>query len=402
MALAQGIKKVVAYKKEAAWGVAPGATGGKELSRITGVGQLAKATFQSQEIAKHQQISGFRHGLRTGSYSLNGELSAGKYLDFWEAVTRAAYSAAPTSGALITVTASATAPHFTRSSGSWITSGFRVGDVVRWAGWLSPATANNNKNFLITALTATDMTVAALDGSPVVARAAGDSVTATMQGKRTSVPASGHTDDSFYFEDWYSDIAQSEQFSGCKFQDLSVQLSPGGNATITLNFMGKDMVPGTSQYFTTPAEPTQSDKLAGVSGVVILDGAPTAIATGMNFTVNAGLTQAEVIGSTVSPAIFQGLVTASGQITTYFEDSAMRDAFLEEQLVSLIGAFTASDAPDAEFVVFNFSNVKLGGANKDDGATGIVQTLPFTPYKANQGVASLLDATISIQDSLAT
>ena len=401
MAIAQGINKVLAYKKESSWGVAPGATSGKELSRVTGMGNLTKTTYQSAEIDKSQQVRGFRHGSRTSAVAFNGELAAGKYVDFWAAAARAGFSTAPTTGALTNITASATAPHFVRAAGSFITDGFRVGDVMRWSGWASTATANNAKNFLITALTATNMTVVALDGSAVVAKASGDSVTGTLQGKRTSVPATGHTDDSFYFEDWYADITQSEQFSGCKLQNLAVNLAPNAIATMNMNFLGKDIVTDTSQYYTSPTAPTQSERLAGVNGVVLLAGAQSLVVTGMNFTIDEQLTAPPVVGSNVVPAVFRGRATASGQATVYFEDAAVRDAFVNEDVVSVVGAFTASNAADADFVCFNFPNVKFGGASKDDGEVGIIQTLPFTAFRPSTVGTGVLDSTFAIQDSLA-
>lgn len=403
MAIAQGINKVIAYKKESSWGVAPGAASGKTLGRVSSVGNLNKATYESAEIETHQQVSDFRHGTRSAAYQFQGELAAGKYLDFWAAGLRQAFQSAPTTGALTNVTASASGPHFTRAAGSYLTDGYKVGDVVRWTGWTSPATANNAKNFMITALTATQMTVIALNGSAVVAKASGDSVTCTLVGKRTWVPSSGHTDDSFYFEDWYSDIAQSEQFAGCKLQNLNIQLPSTGIATCALNFLGKDMAAGTSQYYTSPAAPVQSGKLAAVNGVVLLGNGQSLLVTGMSFTADFGLTSDTVVGSNVAPAIYLGRVRASGQATVLFEDEAMRDVFANETVVKIIGVFTASNAADADFVSFVLPAVKVGGASKNDGERGIIQTLPFTATKSGAAANSdTLDTTMVIQDSLAS
>ncbi|HEY6038804.1 MAG TPA: hypothetical protein VIV58_31195 [Kofleriaceae bacterium] len=50
-----------------------------------------------------------------------------------------------------------TAGVYTRSSGSFLTDGFFVGQVVSWTGFVNGA--NNQSNVTITALTATVMTV---------------------------------------------------------------------------------------------------------------------------------------------------------------------------------------------------------------------------------------------------
>lgn len=400
MAIAQGVNKVIGYKKETAWAVAPGATGGKELIRQTGVGVLNKATYQSTDIARHRQVEDMRHGSRSAGYSFTSELAAGKFLDFWAAGMRQAFQAASTTGELVNVTAAVST--FTRAAGSFLTDGFKVGDVVRWTGWAAPATANNAKNFLITALTSTVMTVIALDGSAVVAKAAGDSVTATLLGKRTWVPVSGHTDDSFWFEDWYADVAQSEQFSGCKLQSIAVDLPSTGLATVTAQFLGKDIVTGTAQYFTNPAAPITSGRLAAVNGAVIFNGAKAATITGMSFTVDFGVSSDTVVGSDVAPAINTGIVGVSGQITVLFEDAAMRDTFISETVSTIVGAFTSGSAANADIVAFTFPAVKTGGASKNDGTSSIVQTIPFTALKSGAAAATnALDTTMVIQDSLA-
>lgn len=401
MAVAQGINKVIAYKKETQWAQPPGDTNGKTLARITGTGTLNKATYESAEIAQHRQVEDFRHGTRTANYAFNGELAAGKYADFFAAGLMQAWQTAPTTGALVNVTAAATAPHFVRATGSFLTDGFKVGDVFRWAGWVAPATANNAKNLLITALTATEMTVVALDGTAVVAKASGDSVTATLAGKRTWTPNSGHTDDSFWFEDWYSDVGQSEQFAGCKLQTMGIQLPSTGIATLDLAFLGRDIVTDTSQFFTNPAPVSQSGKLAAINGVVILDSGQSLVVTGMTFSTDFTLSSDTVVGSNVAPAINRGRLRATGEVTVLFEDAAMRDAFLNETIVKLVGVFTASNAASADFVAFSYPAVKLGGAAKSDGEQSVVQTLPFTAIKSG-ATGDTLDTTLAIQDSLAT
>jgi hypothetical protein len=181
MAIAQGVSKQLIYKKEASWGVAPGATGGQQLRRVTSNIDLAKETYSSEEIRTDAQDAEFRHGVRSVTGSINGELSVGTYNDFYAAILRQAFQTAATTGALIVVTAAAAGPQYVRSSGSFLTDGFKVGDVIRWTGWAT-ATENNARNFLITALTATDMTGINLDGTAVGAEAAGASVTGTVQG----------------------------------------------------------------------------------------------------------------------------------------------------------------------------------------------------------------------------
>ena len=402
MPIAQGVSKQLRYKKEVSWGVAPGVGSAQQLRRVTSSIDLQKQTYASEEIRTDQQDAEFRHGVRSVAGTLNGELSVGTYNDFYAAVLRQGWQTAATTGALTNVTAATASPQFVRAAGSFLTDGFKVGDVIRWTGW-TVATENNDRNFLITALTATDMTGAFLDGTAVGAKAAGDSVTATLVGKKTFVPTTGHTDDSFAFEHWYSDVAQSELFLGCKIQNMAFSLPPTGIATVSMEVMGKDIQTATAQYYTSPAAVTTGGTLAAVNGAMYIGGTKVALLTGLDFTINSNLTAEPVVGSNSYPSIFQGRVQVDGNATVFFEDATYRDVFINETETSIIGVFTENNTPTSGFTSFVFPRVKSGGSGKDDGEKGIIQTVPFKMLINVNGGAGTnsVQSTISIQDSAA-
>lgn len=401
MVIAVGIAKQLRYKKETTWGVAPGATGAQLLRRVTSDLDLKKETYQSNEIRSDYQVADFRHGVRMVDGGINGELSPGTYEDFLAAAVRQDWQTAATTGAIATV-ASNSAGTFTRSAGSFLTAGFKIGDVIRWTGWTAPATANNSRNFLITNLTATVMTGIFLDGTVVITKAEGDTVTGVVVGKKTWVPNSGHTDESFAIEHFYSDIAQSELFTGCKVNTCEIQLPATGLSTINMQFMGKDVTTGTSAYYTSPTAETSSGVFAAVNGYLYVGGVQVGLVTGLNFTLNGNMTAEAVVGSNVRPDIFEGRVTANGQFTAFFQDATFRDYFLNESEISLLAVLTTGNTAAADFMVFNFPRIKLGNAAKDDGEKGLVQTIPFQALKNVSGGALLanLDTTFSVQDSL--
>ena len=402
MPIAQGVSKQLRYKKEVSWGVAPGVGSAQQLRRVTSSIDLQKQTYASEEIRTDQQDAEFRHGVRSVAGTLNGELSVGTYNDFYAAVLRQGWQTAATTGALTNVTAATASPQFVRAAGSFLTDGFKVGDVIRWTGW-TVATENNDRNFLITALTATDMTGAFLDGTAVGAKAAGDSVTATLVGKKTFVPTTGHTDDSFAFEHWYSDVAQSELFLGCKIQNMAFSLPPTGIATVSMEVMGKDIQTATAQYYTSPTAVTTGGTLAAVNGAMYIGGTKVALLTGLDFTINSNLTAEPVVGSNSYPSIFQGRVQVDGNATVFFEDATYRDVFINETETSIIGVFTENNTPTSGFTSFVFPRVKSGGSGKDDGEKGIIQTVPFKMLiNVNGGSGTdSVQSTISIQDSAA-
>ena len=65
MPMAVGVAKQVAYKKETTWGTAAIGAGGQLLRRVTSTLDLAKQTYQSQELNTSYQIKDFRHGVRS-------------------------------------------------------------------------------------------------------------------------------------------------------------------------------------------------------------------------------------------------------------------------------------------------------------------------------------------------
>jgi hypothetical protein len=404
MTIATGIAKQLRYKLETTWGTLAGTSGGQLLRRVTSDLNLTKDTYESGEIRSDYQVQDFRHGVRKVEGNVNGELSPGTFKDFFAAALRQDFQTAATTGSIITVTAAASSPQFVRSSGSFLTDGFKVGDVVQWTGFASPATGNNVKNFLVTALTALNMTGIFVNGDAVVARAAGDSVTCTLKGKKTWVPTSGHTDPSFTFEHWHSDVTESERFAGCKLGQMTVQLPPTGIATLGMQFSGKNMTSDASTaYFTSPAAETTTGVIASVNGAVYVGGTKVALLTGLNLTINGNLTMEPVVGSNTYPDIFEGRVKVNGQMTVFFEDGTFRDYFDQETEVSVYGVFATGDGASADFVSFTLPRIKAGGANKDDGEKGLVQTIPFTALLNAAGGAAVdsLKTTISIQDSQA-
>lgn len=405
-ALASGSFKQLLYKKQSALGTKASVGSAQLLRRVTSTVDKKKATYTSKEIRPSMQRSDMRHGVVSVDGTITGELSVGTYGDFMSSTLRQAWQTAVVGSALTDVTAAVTsgaAGTFTTAGGNFLTQGFKVGRVIRWAGWTSPATANNAHNFLITALTATIMTVIALDGVAVVAKAAGDSVTATDAGKSTWIPTSGHTRDYYTIEHNFADITQSEQFKDCVMSQMDVKLPPTGMATVDFQVMGIDMDTSTSAYFTSPTAATSSGILAAVNGALFVQGIQVALITGLNFTTKGNFTTVGgVVGSNLEPDITPGSIDVSGQVTVVFTDATMRDYFLNETEVSIVTAFTTKNTATADFQAYTFPRCKMGGATKDDGEKSLIMTMPFVALENTAGGTGTnsVASTIAIQDSL--
>jgi hypothetical protein len=247
------------------------------------------------------------------------------------------------------------------------------------------------------------LTVVTLNGSELVAEGPVAAATLTVPGKKTYVPTTGHSDKSFSIEHWYQDLGQSELFTGCKFTEAAISLPPTGMATVQFTVMGQNVRTDDARYYTAPTPANTLPVQASVNGILMANGAPIAIATGMTINISGGYQSNAVIGSNQAPAIFPGRVTVSGQITAYFDGVELRDAFLSEAELSIAMALTCDNSAASEFVSFVMPRVKLGGAGKDDPDTGITQTIPFTALLNGAGGAGTdgEQTTIAIQDSQA-
>lgn len=394
---ASGINKVVAYKKETTFGELPLATGAQYIRRVTSNFNLTKETYQSEEIRQDYQIQDFRHGVRSVEGSISGELSAGAYSDFLaSAVARDWTAATPSTMDSVTIAAVGSTYTITRTTGSFLTDGIRVGSVIRLTGF---ATANNGTNLLVVALTATVATVVVLSGGTLTPETVASGGAYTATGKMTYAPSTGHTDDSYTIEEWYSDIAESEVTVGNKVNTVGIALPATGLTTIDFSFMGQDLKQtGTSQYFTTPTAQGTNGIFAAVNGALIVDGVAVALITSVNLNINRNMTSEAVVGSNIRPEIYEGRIVVDGDFSTLFQDRTFSDYFNNETEVSLVVALTESNLPDAGFMTFTLPRLKLSTDTKDDGEKGIVAQNSFQALKGS-GANGFEATTIMICDS---
>ncbi len=413
MPIAVGVSKRIVARRQSALGTVASAGDAlaQNLRRVRSTIDLQKASYTSQEILPSMQRRDFRHGVRSVSGQISGELSVGGYQAFMESVLRGASVAGSTitTTAIITVAATTgtigaiNTVTFTRSALSYFTNGFRVGDIVIWSGWATTGTANNAKHMMIISLTATVMVCIPLDGTAGGAKVAGDSVTCVQVGRKIAIPATGQTRDYYTIEHAFVDLDLSEVFTDCVIGGMKVELPGTGMATVEFDVMGLNMVPYSgagAPYFTSPLAASTGGILAAVNGVLIVAGQPVGIVTGVSININGNYSApGGVVGSNFDPDIFQGTVEVTGQATVFFADATMRDFFLNENEVSMAVAMTASGIAAAPFTSFVMPRVKFGGATKDDGEKGLILTMPFTALENLSSAGDSLATTISIQDS---
>jgi hypothetical protein len=401
MTIAQGIKKAIAVKKQTGLGVPATGSGGQVLRRETSQIMLGKDTYANNEIVQHQQDTGVTHGLRKPTAKLSGVLSPGTYSSQIASLVRAAF-ASISAATGVGVTIAGAGPYtVTRGTGSYLTDGFKIGDVIRLTvGTLNAA--NINKNLLIINLTATIATVVVLNGSAMVAEGPISGTTITVQGKKTKAPTTGHTNEYWTIEEWQSDIAKSEQVTDAQVSKIDIGLPGTGNSTIAIDWVALDRQLNGTQQLTTPTAETTTPVLTAVNGVIIFQGAAVGLVTGLSLSIDGTVAPlGAVVGSDYSPDTQRGRIKVSGSLTAYYQDANFSQLFDDGTVLSATIVLAADTTATSKFVGFTLPAFKFTGDSPDDGEKGIVRTFNFVAeFNGSGGAALANDQTIiSIQDS---
>ncbi|MCC7267881.1 MAG: hypothetical protein IT546_11145 [Caulobacteraceae bacterium] len=399
--MAQGIAKQLIYKKQSGLGTPATGSGGQLLRRRTANFTLARDTYQNDEIASHQQSTGATAGIRRVTGRLSGLLSGATYADFFAAALRKAWAATSNlTGLSVTIAASGSDYTVTRGSGDFLTGGIKVGDVVRLAAaGLDPA--NAGKNLLVLGVTATVLTVRPLNGSAMVAEGPISTTTLSVPGKKVWVPTSGHTDDWFTFEEFYSDLTKSELNTDVKTGQIQIGMPATGNVTVDIDFIGLNRTLNNSQQLTSPTAETSTDVATAVNGLVAVGGSVTRI-TGAQVTINGGVNAGEAeVGANTIADVQRGRIQVTGQVTAKVTSTTLQALYDDQTPTSLILAAAADGTADADFVTLVMSKLKLFGDAADDGEKELIRTFPFTAEINGDGGANLANhqTILSIQDS---
>jgi hypothetical protein len=402
---AQGINKITVLKQQTGLGVPATGTGGQVLRRKTSVAKKSRATYTNDEIVQHQQSTGVNLGTASTSWDFDGLLSPGTYAVPLQSLLRKVFTAgAATAAAAITIAGAGPTYTVTRGTGSYLTDGVKVGDVVTLGGGSFNA-ANAGNNLLVAALTPTAATVVTVNGSALVAEGPVAGGVMSVAGKKSLVPMTGHTDTLFTVEEWYGDLSKSELFPDLRIGQADIGLPASGNATIKLASQGLGVrTRGNAQVLTNPAAATTTPVLTAVRGVVLANGMPQQGITSISLTIKANLAEVgPVTGSNFNPDMSRGRVEVTGTFSALFDNTTLGTLYDNETVTSLVAVMAADTTNGADFVAINLSAIKLTDDAPDDGEKAIVRTYPFTAQlNAAGGVALASDMTIlSIQDSKA-
>ena len=404
MPVAQGLNKAIAYKKQSGLGVPASGASGQLIRRETATFNTTRETYSSAEIITHQQHTGDVHGVAKTAGTINGLLSPLSYQAFLESLLRklAATTATISLGATtLAIAASGANYTVTRSAGSYLTDGIKVGDVVRLTGMNA---TNNARNLLVTAVTATVMTVIVVDGSALVTESGIASATVAVPGRKVWVPTTAHTNDYYTIEEWFSDLSRSHLFPDMQIANCEVAMPSTGNATAKFSLVGLGVhTKAGARVLTSPTAETTTTVASGVAGFVLIGGVSYTSVTSASVTIDGSVTHGEsVVGSNFIPDVQRGRIKVSGSFTALYESDTLATPFDSAVTTSMVLVLATNETATADVVTLVLPEVKLFSADADDGEKQIVRSYSFVAQIPATGGASLANhqTIVSIQDSL--
>lgn len=390
----------VAFKEQSVIGVPESGSGATGFRINSGGLNLTKEPIVSNENRRDGQRSRGRHGSRSVAGSYQADLSVGSFDALIAAMLWGTWDSTltitqATSGGPTEITT--TTNTIVGNSGSWITAGLRVGDIIRLSGH---ATAGNNDRNLgpILGLTATTITLPAgqltANGTP------DDAFTIT----RPKKVICGSTRRAYTVEEREIDIDGSEVFEWCRVSNMEISLQPNSMATITVGFVGRDMdvkEGGDSPHFSSPTY-TTTQGLTAVEAAIYLGSTHITDLSGVTIRMDRRAAASPVVGSVRTPDVFDNDLEITGSITGLRQDFTRTAAFLNETDLSLHLTFAENEAEPADFIAVHIPFLTLSTSSKSEiGQDGPrTQTLELLIGKDERGGA--YDATmIAFQSSAA-
>jgi hypothetical protein len=391
--IAAGSLTELGYIAEVSFGSTPVSSAFQRIRDVSFSVNLQKEAYQSEERRSDRMRQDVRHGYRSVTGDIVGELSQQSWDDFIQAImggTWATGASAPFSS----VASNSATNRITVGSANFPTLGVRVGDV--FAITATPAVVGLTDRFF----TALSVGVSTIEVEPgTIGTTATASATISVAGRKVAI---GNTYRSFTIERWLSDRNLYQQFRGVRMSQMTISIPASGMVTATFSVVGRD---GTSFSSTTVASgytaTPQTTPFAAVNGEIYEGGVVLGLVTAAEISINNTLAGPQVIGTDLTPDILFGrFADVSGTITVLFTSPDMHSKFVTETETTLIIRLQNKDALDSttEFVSIVLPRIKYSGGDVDDSPdTGITVTMPFVALKPIAANVTQGTSSISIQ-----
>lgn len=391
MANQLGKNIVVSYKVEVTTGVAVFGGSGKEFRKNSGSGlALTRTTINPNEVRSDGKMSMGRLGSRTVAGTLGADCSVSTFDDLFEGGIRSTWATATAitqaTAGLTSITTNATS--IIASAGSWLTAGMRVGDVFVMTG--HSTVANNSRNLRVTAVTTLTLSVA----ETLIADAGADSTFTLTRGKKL-VQTTPLVRRSFTFDEYMVDLDQSKTSVGCRVKSIKFTGQPDGMALLEFGVTGINQTSNNTASSPTLTSPTLTSAiaLAWLDATIRVAGSDRTNLTAFDFIFDNGAATLPVIGSTVSPDVFENPASITGTMSGTLQDFTDFDAFLGEAEFEFHGLLVAPQAEPKDYISLFLPRCKRTSYDIPQGTDGaMIVTANFVT--GTKGVATGYDDTM--------
>jgi len=312
---------------------------------------LKKETFQSEEHRSDRAISSIRHGMRTVDGNIEVEASVGGHDMLFEGALAGTWAAGTS---VSTVTAVASGNKLTRATGSFITDGYLVGDIITISGY---ATAGNNGTARVTAVAALELTIASTGlFAKTLSNDTGGAV--ILKGKRLKT---GTTLKTYSIEEGFLDVSEYRKFTGCAVNEMTITIQPKQIVSVSFGMIGMDSDAMQSSAFAPGYTASGTNEpLDAYNGGLWEGGVANTIVTGATIRLSNGRSTDGVVGSPITPDIFEGRTAISGTISVFFDDAATYNKFRNETSTNL--DIVLKDPNGTDFLRVVVPAIKLNSA----------------------------------------
>lgn len=364
---------------------------------VDATGNLAKNAFESNSIRTSQQRLNPRHGTRSVPFTLNQELQIGGHTDLIAGMLRAAFATGATTGS-VSQSLDVSARTITRSSGSYITDGFKVGDIVRISGAVD--SDNNGVNLRLTAVAQLQLDYAADSWLPAgMSNITTTAITVAVPGKKCSIPSSGHTSDYFTIEDWQSDVPSSRRHTDCRVSSMALAVPPNGHATLSTTFLGIDSDPQTTEYFTNETAASTGSLLAGPQGLLRYNGADSAVVSDVSINITNSAEVKSVVGTDLSPDVFVGSTVVTGSFSAMFDANTFFTNFEAETVGPLYLYLFEDSTAGSDFVIIKIPALKINSSDSANDGVARTVSAEFSGGENVSGSTTIEQTSIVYMDS---
>ncbi len=342
--------------------------------KITGIFfALSKGTIESETINPNRQVEDVRPGNRQAGGDVSFELHYGGLDDILEALMCGTWTPRATVTAT-TISAAASDNSYNHAAAGFPL--FSVGEKIVISGFTG--TVGNNVASATVVSSTTSKIVVDTDDVVLVDDAAGESVTIAS---RTHDLTPGTTRRSFTVIRKFTDLDAADYpfhiYKGVEFNTLEMTIAPEAIIKGSLAILGRDLefsqtAPSGSSF----ADASGAKPFDSFNGSLELDDVAQAIVTEMKLNIENGLEPrfCAFDDLTAQPKI--GRTKITGNLTTYFESSALLQAFSAATRRKLFFSLTDENGNTYEFL---FPSIMPTGGQVDvQGEADITIPIPFS------------------------